>query len=136
MPHELSCIGVNSDGTPCGTPSRFVNEQSGYCRSHDPDKRDQVRRDARRGGEATARRFKDGRLDPDALGPLESVEDCRRWCQVIGQAVASGQLGHKEAAAAIRASEAAAKVLATASREEIADLRTELQRVRKVKAVR
>ena len=52
------------------------------------------------------------------------------------QAVTSGQLGHREGATAMRAIEAAQKVLATAAREEIDGLRAELQRRKSVKAVR
>lgn len=52
------------------------------------------------------------------------------------ETLASGRIDHKAAASALKAAEIATKILQTASREEIADLRAELQRIRSVKGLR
>ena len=42
-------------------------------------------------------------IDPDELGPLETLADARRWLEVIGRAVVSGQVSDRAARAALRA---------------------------------
>lgn len=130
------CLGTTRKGAPCEAGPHLVDPESGYCIAHDPAKKELLREAGRRGGRARARKYDQTGLDPEDLGGLESIDDVRRWLEQIGQAVASGKLDHKAAAGALKAAEIATKILQTASREEIADLRSELQRVRKVKAVR
>ena len=135
-PPERSCRGRRRDGTPCRAPSNLVDHESGWCPAHDPRRADERREAARRGGAATARKLTRRGLDLSELGSLETVEDCRRACELVYRAVASGQLGHREGSTAVRAIEAAQKVLATAAREELDALRSELRRLKRVRAVR
>lgn len=136
MTRRLRCRATTVAGEPCRAPANTVDPDTRLCPAHAPGGREMLSEAGRKGGETMARRFKRRGLDPEVLGNLETVEDCRRWCELIGRAVASGELGHREGATAVRAIEAAQKVLATAAREEIDALRAELRRLKSVKAVR
>lgn len=136
MTREMQCKATTVAGTRCRAPSNVVDPKTILCPAHAPGGREMLREAGKKGGEAMARRFERIGLSAEDLGSLGSVEDVRRWLERIGQAVASGQLDHKAAAGALKAAEIATKMLQTASREEIADMRSELQRVRKVRVVR
>lgn len=60
----------------------------------------------RKGAEATARKWKGKGLDPDELPALDGPQAAAQWLQVIGRAVATGRLGHREGATVVRAVEA------------------------------
>lgn len=72
MPPELRCEATCLDGTPYEAPAKLIDEKTGLCRSHDPAKREAIKEAARRGGEATARRFRAVGLGEDELPPLTS----------------------------------------------------------------
>jgi len=137
VPNEHKCRARRKDGSACTAPANLIGDD-GFCWAHSPGNRQALLEAAEKGGAATAKRLQrnQGGIDPAELGDNETVEDVRRWVRVIGQAVASGRLGHKEATAALRACEVSAKMVQTATREELADLRAAIRRAEKVKAVR
>lgn len=89
------CSATRDDGEPCGAPSQFVDPETGYCPSHDPEKREAIRAAARKGAEA-AKAKRQGRrgLEPEELPPLDSPQAAERWCEVVARAVATGRLSH------------------------------------------
>lgn len=132
---ELRCRGTNADGSACRAPENLVDPETQLCAGHDPARREMLIEAGKKGGKAAARRMKRAGLEAEELGALESIEDARRWLEKIGHAVAAGQLDHKSASAALKSVEIATKILQTASREEIADLREQLRHVKKMRAV-
>lgn len=103
MPPDLHCRASIRDGTPCNAPSNLVDPNSGFCTSHDPERREELREAARRGGRATAKRFRSGGLSDEELPPLTSPEVAEVWLERIGRASATGRLRHQDATAATRA---------------------------------
>jgi hypothetical protein len=90
------CLGITPEGEPCQAPSKFV-AASGFCMRHDPapDVRAFARSASIQGGLRTAQRFKrTKRLEPGALGALNTPEDCQRWCRIAAEAVAEGRLSN------------------------------------------
>lgn len=101
-PHQ-KCRGVNRDGSLCRAPANLVDDESGFCRSHDPEKHQAIIEQARKGGEAMARRLKRRGLSESELPPLNSPEIAEIWLERIARAVATGRLGHNEARSATAA---------------------------------
>lgn len=99
----LRCKAKCADGTPCESPSKLINAETELCRSHDPSKREAIKAAGRRGGEATARRFKSTGMDADDLPPLTSPEVAEIWLERIARCVATGGLPHQDARAATAA---------------------------------
>lgn len=98
------CKGVKADGSPCGAPPRLVDPDTGFCASHDPEKREKMREAASRGGQTTARRLKGGTGLTDAdLPPLVNHDAAETWTDAIGRAAATGRIGANAANAALRA---------------------------------
>lgn len=102
VPQERQCQGTNADGSPCGSPASFVDPESGFCPSHDPDNREKIREAARKGGQAMARRMEKKGLGDDELPPLDSPQAAERWLEATGRAVATGRLAHNEGKAVAR----------------------------------
>lgn len=132
---SLQCKAVTAKGEPCGSPSHLIDPHTLYCRWHDPAHKEELREQARRGGKASAERFKMQGLQPDDLGQLRDPEDVRRWLEKAGQAVAAGQLSASAGAVLVRSCEAVLKALDAGSlKDEIADLRGKLAEFRKLRA--
>lgn len=103
-PDGLRCKETNADGSPCGALPSFVDPETGYCRSHDPEKRDELRKQASKGGETTARRHHGkGGLTTDDLPPLTDHEAAELWTDAIGRAAATDRLSAAAANACLRA---------------------------------
>lgn len=102
MPNELRCQGTKADGSPCGAPPSLVNEESGFCQAHDPEKAERRQEIARKGAEASARARRGGGLDQDELPPLDGPRAAERWLEAIGRAVAGKRLTHAEGKALAR----------------------------------
>lgn len=92
---ELQCKGENADGTPCGAPPTMVDPDSGYCPAHDPDRADERRERAKAGGQATARKHRDG-FSADELPPLESPADAERWMEILSRAMVAGRISRSK----------------------------------------
>jgi len=103
MPPGLTCKATCKDGTPCEAPAKLIDRTTGLCRSHDPAKREAIKEAARRGGEATARRFRAIGLGEDELPPLTSPEVAEIWLERIARAVSTGRMPHQDARAATSA---------------------------------
>lgn len=103
MPPELRCQATKDDGTPCEAPETLVDPETGLCPSHDPENREKVRENARKGGEAAARRLEGKGLSPDELDPLEDHADAKRALDQVRRAVLTGRISDKVAHAATRA---------------------------------
>lgn len=103
MPPELRCKATCANGSPCDSPSKLIDRETGLCRSHDPAKRDAIKAAARRGGQATARRNRSTGLEEHELPPLNSPEVAEIWLERIARAVATGGLPHNDARAATAA---------------------------------
>lgn len=103
MAPDRSCKATKDDGTPCGAPASVVDPETGLCPAHDPEREEERRAAARKGGKATARRFSGGNLEADELPPLTSAQAAERWCDVVGRAVVTGRLSHTAGQAALRA---------------------------------
>jgi len=96
MASDQRCKGTTSSGDPCAAPAGFVDPSSGYCASHDPEMREMLREAGRRGGRATAKRFRGSGLPAEELGDLQTVEDAQRWLRLIAQAVGERRITHSE----------------------------------------
>lgn len=96
MPPERRCDGTKADGSSCGAPPNLIDPETGCCPAHGPDGREKMREIARKGAEATKRRWRDGGLDADELPPLDGPRAAEHWLEVTGRAVATGRLGHRE----------------------------------------
>ena len=96
MAIELKCQALTAKGKPCASPSRLVDPDTGLCGAHDPAKTERLKEAARKGGNATALRFKPSGLSSDRLGPLETIHDAQRWLRLIAGAVGARQLTHSE----------------------------------------
>jgi hypothetical protein len=51
---------------------------------------------ARRGGEATRRKLRQGGLEDGELPPLDGPKAAARWCEIAARAVATGRLSNSE----------------------------------------
>lgn len=93
---QLKCKGEKSDGTPCGAPPSMVNEETGYCPAHDPDRAEERRETAHRAAEASieARRDKEFRLDE--LPELNGPKDAEAWMEIIIKAMLAGRLSQNK----------------------------------------
>jgi hypothetical protein len=92
---------------------------------------DFAREAGKKGGLAAAKARARKGLDKDALGPLESHEDAKRWLRLIGEAVVTQVLDKGDAQAGIRAVEAWLK--AEADRVELVvlnDLKADVKRLK------
>ena len=98
------------DGSHCRSPESFVDLQTGFCRSHNPDNREELSEQGRRGAQATTKKLRGSGLGTDDLPPLDNHAAARTWLEVIGRAVATGKIKDRDATAAIRAVEAWLKV--------------------------
>lgn len=103
MAPERSCKATKENGEPCGAPASVVDPETGLCPAHDPERQEERRAAARKGGKATARRFSGGGLEEGDLPPLDSPENAERWLEAVGRAVATGKLGHNEGRTVVRA---------------------------------
>jgi hypothetical protein len=92
------CKAKRRDGTPCGVRGSLINGRTGLCPAHEHGKAWSLE-NARRGGEATRRRW---RTDVK-LPALDSHENAQRWKEIAGIAVARGEISAKEALAIISA---------------------------------
>jgi hypothetical protein len=121
--------GKKADGAPCEVPPSWVGD-SGYCISHDPARRDELRQAGQKGGRIGGRAAKPKKgLHPGELGPLETPEDARRWLEIAGSAVAEGRLTSRDGHVAVRACEAFLKAFdAGALQDEVKELRAKLRR--------
>lgn len=102
MPSELRCQGRKANGSPCGAPPGLVNEETGFCQAHDPEKAERRREIARKGAEASARARRGGGLEENELPPLDGPRAAERWLEAIGRAVATKRLTHAEGKALAR----------------------------------
>ena len=103
---SLRCRGVSSDGNPCEVPSSLVDPRTGFCRSHAPGAREALSEQGRKGAAVTARKLRGAGLDPKDLPTLDGPQTASLWLDRVGRAVATGQMGHREATAVVRVVEA------------------------------
>lgn len=106
---ELTCSGTTAKGEPCRAPEALVDPFSKYCPVHTPGAAERLREIGKRGGEASAKRFKAAGLSSIELGELQTIEDAQRWFRLIAQAVGERKLTHSEGASMTRAVEAWSK---------------------------
>lgn len=95
------CQHVKDDGERCRVDWDLSDD--GLCIHHDPERREAMQENRRKGGLATARKLKGKGLDPAELPALESHRAAETWCDVVGRAVAEGRLGHNEGRTILRA---------------------------------
>lgn len=97
---RTTCKGTRDDGSECESP---IVGSDGYCPAHRPEGREKLREAARKGGQATARRFSGDGLEDADLPPLDSPQAAERWLEAVGRAVAVGKLGHNQGRTVVRA---------------------------------
>lgn len=95
-----TCRGTKADGSPCESP---ILDEDGFCPAHRKGGSETMSERGKKGGRARAKKDAAPGLDPDDLPPLDSPHAAERWCEVIGRAVTTGKLAHREAQAAIKA---------------------------------
>jgi hypothetical protein len=99
-----ACQGVKDDGSACMIDPRFVDDESGYCMAHDPEKGTKRMSElGRLGQEAIQRKAAAKGITEEELGPLETLDDAKRWLEVIGKAVAQGRLSDRAGGTVVRA---------------------------------
>lgn len=98
----MSCKGTTREGVPCRAPEHMV-DASGFCHAHGPGARDRMAERGRKGAISLRRKVTGSGLSEEALGPLTTHADAKRWLELIGRAVACGKLGDRAALAAIKA---------------------------------
>ncbi len=141
MPPEQRCRETRVDGSPCGAPENLVDPETGLCPAHRPGGREKLREAAMKGAEATKRVWRSKGLDPEELPPLRTPQDAERWAEVLGRAVASGNLTHSQGKAISsllrewRASHEAGVVSGRLEelRATVAELKSEKKLLRRVK---
>lgn len=142
----MNCKGINAKGEPCAIDPRLVNEETGYCKAHDPALGSEYMAEIGRRGQAAiqAKGAAKG-VTEEELGPLKSLEDAQRWLQIIGAAVAEGRLSDRAGGTVVRSVAEWVKAYESGSAgemyEEIKSKMSRLQdeaatRGRKVKAIR
>lgn len=102
MTQELKCSATNADGTPCRSPSSFVDPETGLCPSHSENASERLSEYGRKGAEATAKKLQRDGLEDHELPPLDSPQAAERWIEVVGRAVATGRMSHREGKALAR----------------------------------
>lgn len=96
----MKCAGTNSKGQPCGAPSDFVDESSGFCPAHDPERTEHMQQVASRGGKAVAEKHKRPPLeDRDPPPAPESIQDAKEFLSWTARNLALGVLSDREARA-------------------------------------
>jgi len=80
-----------------------VDPSTGFCLSHDPQRRETLQNAAQQGGKAMARRLRTQRLDDEDLPPLDCPHAAAAWLEIIGRSVATGRLSNRDADAVTRA---------------------------------
>jgi hypothetical protein len=88
---RVRCQALLGDGSPCQAHHDFVDPATGFCFSHDPARREELRAAAVRGGRRTAQRYGRG-IHPDELPPLTSPAAAQEWVAIVAVAVASGRI--------------------------------------------
>ena len=99
----MPCKGQKPDGTRCRSPESLVDPDTGFCPAHDKNAGETMRERARRGGEATRRRWQGTKLEDNDLPPLNSPQAASVWLETLGRAVATGQLANRDGDTAVRA---------------------------------
>lgn len=124
------CPHRKDDGQRCGSRTG-LNEETGLCLWHDPEREDERRYVQSQGGKATARsRQPDGELTEDDLpgGPPTTAADARMWCAWGVWAAASGKIDPKRAHEIGYLARAFLKALETAELgDEIEELREKIE---------
>lgn len=96
----MKCGGTNSKGQPCGAPSDFVDEATGFCPAHDPERKEHMQQVASRGGKAVAQKHKRPPLeDRDPPPAPESIQDAKEFLSWTARNLALGVISDKEARA-------------------------------------
>lgn len=93
---ELQCRGTTQHGQPCGVRPELVDEETGYCPAHDPDRKEERREIASMGGRATAAKRR-GELTADELPELNEPADAERWLELIGRALVTDRISQRRA---------------------------------------
>ena len=88
----MRCKGTKADGSPCGTPERFVDAETGYCASHGPGAAERLSEWGAKGGKKGTK----AHLDDAELPPLTDPRAAETWLETVARAVATGRLTHNE----------------------------------------
>lgn len=99
----MKCKHENDDGSRCEAPENFVDPETGFCHAHGPGGSETMSEWGKKGGRAKAKKDRAPGLDPEDLPPLDGPRAAEKWCEIIGRAVTTGKLAHREAQAAIKA---------------------------------
>jgi hypothetical protein len=83
------------------------------------------------GAEATRKRFSVKGLEPGELGPLESIEDGKRWLRIAGEAVATGRITDRQGNAITKAVEAWLKADGAITKAELDEIKAMADEVKK-----
>lgn len=123
-----ACTGTNTAGQPCQSP---IVGRDGYCDAHRPGGEAEMKRRALKG--AIKAQLAKG-LKPRELGPLKSHADAERWLRIVGEAVATGRLGHQEGRTTVSAVREWVKAHTDgAMAQQLEALREQLEEVKKRK---
>lgn len=90
---QPTCRGTRRDGEPC--QSTLIGED-GFCSAHREGGSEEMRRRGKKGGAATASRFREG-FTSDELPELESPQDAERWLEILSKAVVQGRISQSKA---------------------------------------
>lgn len=96
MTEELRCKATNRDGDPCGVLPHLVDPESGLCYAHQPGVREQLIEAGKKGGAATAKKWKRKGLAEEELPELRTPHDAAARLDLIARAVGTSRLGHNE----------------------------------------
>lgn len=116
----MRCKHKTADGKRCRAPEGLVNED-GECPAHRPDSHKRLSEAGKKGGDALARRWNRNMKLP----PLDSFKAAQHWLYLVGDGVARGVLGAREADAITRATE---KWINAQSGAELEQLITQLKK--------
>ena len=93
MAERQRCRGRTQSGRPCRSP---VTDDSGLCPAHREGGHEHMIELASRGGAAAQASRVNAGLPAELLGPLELVDDAKRWLQEIARAVGERRIRHNE----------------------------------------
>lgn len=103
MSADVRCRATKTTGEPCGASPRLIGED-GFCPAHRPGARERLSEAGKKGGAATARKWRGGHgLEVGELPELRTPHDAQKALDIVVHAAAEGRLPQRQADATTRA---------------------------------
>ncbi len=103
MSADVRCRATKTTGEPCGASPRLIGED-GFCPAHRPGARERLSEAGKKGGAATARKWRGGHgLEVGELPELRTPHDAQKALDIVAHAAAEGRLPQRQADATTRA---------------------------------